>query len=214
MPRIYAIFAAQRHYLRNTPTGVEFTTDPTEADDIRIETPYDPAPLTLRDAAAYRQGPVVLLFPDPAASTGQSPLHPKGNTVAPGNTLAASREASQIGKRWTVVPAPIDLAEGDGYIITLSVAPDHTLAICPDTTDSPGTRPILAGRDTALVGRAPRIFYEEEPAEDEAEDEEAEDEDDGDYCESCDKPVPRGVRWCCHGCHCDVDPGYERGHRW
>jgi hypothetical protein len=208
MPRIYAIFAAQRHYLRRAADDtIEFTTTADAADDIRIETPYDPEPLTLRDAAAYRQGPVVFLFPDPAASTGQSPLHPKGNTVAPGNTLAASREASQIGKRWTVVPAPIDLAEGDGYIIALSVAPDHTLAICPDTTDSPGTRPILAGRDTALVGRAPRIFYEE----DEAEDEEAEDED---YCESCDKPVAPGERWCCHGCRCDVEPGYERSHRW
>jgi hypothetical protein len=202
MPRIYAIFAAQRLYLRRTADGaIEFTTDPAEADDIRIETPYEEAPLTLADAAT-KATPVVLLFPDSTASTSQSPLHPKDNLIAGGNTLAASRAASQIGRRWTVRPVPITEADGDGYYICLSIAADHTLAVSTDTTDAPGYRPILAGPDTVLAGRHPRVFYEEAAV--------AEADEDHDYCESCDKPVERGERWCCHGCRCDVEPGYER----
>jgi hypothetical protein len=199
MPRIYAIFAAQRLYLRRAADGtLEFTTEYAEADDIHIETPYDEAPLTLAEAAA-KASPVVLLFPDGEASTGESPLHPKDNRIAGGNTLAASRAASQIGRRWTVRSAPITEAEGDGFYICLSIAADHTLSVAADTTDAPGYRPILAGPDTVLGGRAPRIFYEDEAA-----------EADHDYCESCDKPVEKDERWCCHGCRCDVEPGYER----
>lgn len=207
MPRIYAIFAAMRLYLRRAADGsIEFTNDSNAADDIQVQTPYDPAPLTLREAAV-KGGPMVLLFPDATASTGESPLHPTDNRIAGGNTLAASRAASQIGRRWTIKAAPPTntVPPGEGFHICLSIAPDHTLAVSPDTTDDPGYRPILAGPDTPLGGYAPRVFYEDVPPE-------AEDEDghDGDYCESCDAPVERGVRWCCHGCHCDVDPGYER----
>ena len=195
MPRIYAIFAAQRLYLRRASTGaIEFTTEYAEADDIHIETPYDEAPLTLAEAAT-KASPVVLLFPDGEASTGESPLHPKDNLIAGGNTLAASRAASQIGRRWTVHAAPVTEAEGDGFYITLSIAADHTLSVAADTTDAPGYALILAGPDTVLCGRAPRVFYEEA---------------DHDYCESCDKPVEKDERWCCHGCRCDVEPGYER----
>ena len=144
-----------------------------------------------------KASPVVLLFPDSEASTGESPLHPKDNLIAGGNTLAASRAASQIGRRWTVRAAPITEAEGDGFYIALSIATDHTLSVAADTTDAPGFAPILAGPDTVLCGRAPRIFYQEAAP-------------DHDYCESCDKPVEKDERWCCHGCRCDVEPGYER----
>ena len=196
MPRIYAIFAAQRLYLRCAADGsIEFTTTAAAADDVLIETPYDEAPLTLAEAAT-KATPVVLLFPDGSASTGLSPLHPKDNLIAGGNTLAASRVASQIGRRWTVrAAAPITEAEGNGYHICLSIAADHTLAVSADS------RPILAGSDTVLAGQHQRVFYEDEP------------EGDGDYCESCDKPVEKGERWCCHGCRCDVEPGYERSYR-
>lgn len=216
MPRIYAIFAAMRLYLRRAADGsIEFTNDSSHADDIKIETPYTDAPLTLVEAAT-KASPVVLLFPDSAASTGESPLHPTDNRIADGNTLAASRAASQIGRRWTIKAAPPTntVPPGEGFHICLSIAPDHTLAVSTDTTDAPGYRPILAGSgatqrgpDTPLGGYAPRVFYEDVPPE-------AEDEaPDHDYCESCDAPVERGVRWCSHGCHCDVDPGYERSYR-
>lgn len=217
MPRIYAIFAAMRLYLRRAADGtIEFTNDSNQADDIQIQTPYDADPLTLREAAA-KGGPVVLLFPDAGASTGESPLHPTDNRIADGNTLAADRAASQIGRRWTIKTAPPTntVPPGEGFHIALSIAPDHTLAVSPDTTDAPGYRPILAGPDTPLGGYAPRVFYEDvrsEAAEDVPAEAEDEDED-HDYCESCDAPVAPGERWCSHGCHCDVDPGYERSYR-
>jgi hypothetical protein len=194
MPRIYAIFAAYRLYLRNTPTGIEFTVDAAEADDVRIETPFESDPLTLADAVA-KGTPVVLMFPDRTAFMGQSPLHPKDNRIVGGNTLAASSAASQVCRRWTIRPVP----DGDGYYICLSVATSHTLAV---STDRPGYRPILAGPDTVLVGHEPCVFYEDPDPADEP--------DHAYYCESCDKPVERGERWCCHGCRCDVEPGYER----
>ena len=200
MPRIYAIFAAYRLYLRNTPTGIEFTIDAAEADDIQIETPYEADPLTLA-AAAAKGTPVVLRFPDSAASMGQSLLHPKDNRIVGGNSLAASSAASHAGRRWTIRPVP----DGDGYYICLSVVTSHTLAVSTDTTDGPGYRPILAGYDTVLVGREPRVFYEDPDP--------SAVEPDHDYCESCDAPVATGERWCCHGCRCDVEPGYERSYR-
>lgn len=187
MPRIYAFFSAAKRYLCRAADGsIEFTTNATAATDIQIETPYDADPLTLA-TAAHKATSVTLLFPDSSVSTGQAPLHPKDNRLVDGTPLAASSAASQIGRRWTIRTAP----DSDGYYICMSIAPDHTLAV--STTD---IRPVLAAPEASTH----RVFYEEA-------------EHDGDYCESCDAPVEKGERWCCHGCRCDVEPGYERSYR-
>lgn len=124
MPLLYTITAAGiRRYLRNTPAGVVFT-DRYDADDVLIETPYSPAPLTLAIAATMAT-PVVLLFPDEATG-GTAPLYPVANGLVEGSPLAASRtEASQIFRRWFVRAAP-----ADGYYICQAIGPTYAIGEC------------------------------------------------------------------------------------
>jgi hypothetical protein len=126
MPLLFVISAAgTRRYLRNTPAGVVFTDRFDEADDVRIETPYSPAPLTLA-AAATMTTPVVLLFP---SAEGPAPMYPISNTE--GSPLSASRtEASQIFRRWTIRPAP-----AGGYFICLSITPAFGVGASDETSD-------------------------------------------------------------------------------
>lgn len=124
---LYVISSAGRLYLRNTPTGVVFTTYFDEADDVRIETPYSSTPLTLAAAAAMTT-PVVLLFP---STEGPAPLYPTANGLVEGSSLAASRtEASQIFRRWTIRPATYG-----GYFICQSISP--TFGVGASTTPTP-----------------------------------------------------------------------------
>ena len=169
MPLIYTVIAAQRHYLRNTPTGVEFTTDRAAADNIRFQTMFGPQPHTLHEAARQQPSFVELLFPDPVAAYGLSPLRTKSHTFTSGDTLATgiTVSASGVSYRWWWAISRAPATEGDGYIIALYDSPDHSLAVSPGITEDPGARLILEGstqrgRDTAST---PGIFYEEERSE-------------------------------------------------
>jgi hypothetical protein len=191
MPHIYTVIGAERFYLRTAADGaIVLVNNRAEADDIRIETPYSAEPLTLRDAA-IKGTSVFLQFPDthPLASSGvgRHPLHPVTDGIVSGAALAASTDGDPLYRRWLVRSSTPD---SQCFTIHQAIAPRYGIGVDAAT-------PILS--DT------PQIFWDEpEPIA-------------GGICDSCgsrtDHPT---LRWCCHGCRCDVEPDYERSmiHCW
>lgn len=118
-----------------------------------------------------------------------APLHPVTDGIVPEATLAASTDGDPLYRRWLVRSIP----DRDCFTIHQAIAPRFGIGINPAAT------PILS--DT------PRIFWDEpEPI----------DVTRG-ICDSCGSLTNHPtLRWCSHGCRCDLEPDYERSmiHCW
>jgi hypothetical protein len=110
-----------------------------------------------------------------------APLHPVTDGIVSGAALAASTDGDPLYRRWLVQSNP----GRHCFTIHQAIAPRFGIGIDPAAT------PILS--DT------PRFFYDEPPP------------ITGGICDSCGSLTSHPtLRWCSHGCRCDLEPGYER----
>lgn len=156
-------------------TTIAFTTNRAEASDIRIETPYSAAPLSLAEAA--ENPPVVFRF----TARPDTPMYPAANGIAEATPLSVAEKpttsADALYRRWTVqATGPYTGA----YTICQSIAPAYGIGRTEDA------QPIL----TRTRGHA--LFYEDTgPLE-------------HSICDSCGEETPAGCRWCSFGCQEDI----------
>jgi hypothetical protein len=116
------------------------------------------------------------------------PLHPVTDGIVPGAALAASTDGDPFYRRWLVRSSTPDSLY---FTIHQAIAPRYGIGVDPAAT------PILS--DT------PRVFWDEPES------------ITGGICDSCGSLTAHPtLRWCSHGCRCDLEPDYERSmiHCW